>query len=201
MRRCRRCRRRVKAWCRGLIDEGRLPIVQILKVVHPGENADDYEYMAIRALRRREDQLLNDFSVEIRARHKRLGGVRPYARRATTVQMNTPERAARCAVAQPTDQGSAARLGTEACGREMRSQNISHPLSGSALTARQSQVLETIRAYLVAHGYAPTVRELGALIGVSSTNAVMDHLKALERKGAIVRGGRGTHVPRRIQVQ
>jgi SOS-response transcriptional repressor LexA len=34
-------------------------------------------------------------------------------------------------------------------------------------------------------GRPPTNREIGALFGFSSTNAVADHLKALQRKGAL----------------
>lgn len=37
------------------------------------------------------------------------------------------------------------------------------------------------------HGYAPTIRELGDGLGIKSTNGVNDHLRALERYGAITR--------------
>lgn len=57
---------------------------------------------------------------------------------------------------------------------------------GSPLTARQRVVLETIRAITAAHGYPPTVRELCAALRVT-INAVNDHLRSMERKGAIAR--------------
>lgn len=57
------------------------------------------------------------------------------------------------------------------------------------LTGRQSEVLDTIRHHLAEKGYPPTIRELGASIGVRSTNGVNDHLQALERKGYITRAG------------
>lgn len=56
-----------------------------------------------------------------------------------------------------------------------------------ALTDRQARVLDCIRSYLNERGYPPTIRELGELIGVRSTNGVVDHLRALERKGYLTR--------------
>jgi hypothetical protein len=56
----------------------------------------------------------------------------------------------------------------------------------SPLTARQRQILDFI-ALNVASGLPPTVREIGHHTGISSTNGVNDHLKALERKGVITR--------------
>ncbi len=55
------------------------------------------------------------------------------------------------------------------------------------LTKRQQEVLDYIRAYITEHGYPPTLRELGSQLGISSTNGVNDHLKALERKGYLAR--------------
>ena len=55
------------------------------------------------------------------------------------------------------------------------------------LTHRQQQVLDFIRAGIASNGYAPSVREIGNHLGVSSTNAVNDHLKVLVRKGVLVR--------------
>lgn len=55
------------------------------------------------------------------------------------------------------------------------------------LTERQSLVLDAITDYIQASGYPPTIREIGDKLGIRSTNGVNDHLKALERKGYIVR--------------
>lgn len=58
---------------------------------------------------------------------------------------------------------------------------------GEDLTARQQATLEAIIRHHDVHGYSPTVRELGRAIDVPSTNGVVDHLRALERKGWIER--------------
>ncbi len=55
------------------------------------------------------------------------------------------------------------------------------------LTARQDQVLCFIRQSIVDRGYPPTLREIGAHMGIRSTNGVNDHLRALERKGYLTR--------------
>ena len=55
------------------------------------------------------------------------------------------------------------------------------------LTARQEQVLAFIRESIVDRGYPPTLREIGAHMGIRSTNGVNDHLRALERKGYLSR--------------
>ncbi|HEY8376809.1 MAG TPA: transcriptional repressor LexA [Nannocystis sp.] len=55
------------------------------------------------------------------------------------------------------------------------------------LTHRQQQALDFITACLEANGYPPTLREIGEHMGIRSTNGVNDHLKALERKGYLVR--------------
>src|SRR3979490_1004958 len=55
------------------------------------------------------------------------------------------------------------------------------------LTDRQQQVLEYIRSSITDRGYPPTLREIGAFMGIRSTNGVNDHLRALERKGYLTR--------------
>jgi repressor LexA len=55
------------------------------------------------------------------------------------------------------------------------------------LTDRQRQALDYITDCLTARGYPPTLREIGEHMGIRSTNGVNDHLKALERKGYLVR--------------
>ncbi len=56
-----------------------------------------------------------------------------------------------------------------------------------ALTARQRMALDFIAGHIDAKGYPPTVREIGAHMGIRSTNGVNDHLNALERKGYLLR--------------
>lgn len=55
------------------------------------------------------------------------------------------------------------------------------------LTQRQQQVLDFIRESITQRGYPPTLREIGAHMGIRSTNGVNDHLRALERKGYLTR--------------
>lgn len=55
------------------------------------------------------------------------------------------------------------------------------------LTTRQKEVYEFIREKIRNRGYGPTVREIGSHFNISSPNGVMCHLKALEKKGLIVR--------------
>lgn len=55
------------------------------------------------------------------------------------------------------------------------------------LTARQREALDFITHCLDERGYPPTLREIGEHMGIRSTNGVNDHLKALERKGYLVR--------------
>jgi repressor LexA len=54
------------------------------------------------------------------------------------------------------------------------------------LTERQREVLGFIRSFTARHGVPPTVREIGARFHVTP-RAAFDHLRALERKGALQR--------------
>ena len=58
-------------------------------------------------------------------------------------------------------------------------------MSGRAPTRRQQQVLDFIQRHVARQGVPPTVREIGAGLGLASTNAVAGHLKALVRLGAL----------------
>lgn len=55
------------------------------------------------------------------------------------------------------------------------------------LTVRQSMVLDFIIDYISVFGYPPTLREIASHMKIRSTNGVVDHLHALERKGYIRR--------------
>jgi len=55
------------------------------------------------------------------------------------------------------------------------------------LTGRQQQILDFITHSISDRGYPPTIREIGKHMGIRSTNGVNDHLKALERKGYLLR--------------
>jgi repressor LexA len=55
------------------------------------------------------------------------------------------------------------------------------------LTDRQEMVLKYIESSIAQRGYPPTLREIGNFMGIRSTNGVNDHLRALERKGYLLR--------------
>lgn len=56
------------------------------------------------------------------------------------------------------------------------------------LTERQQAILEFIVQENRIKGVSPSIREIANVMGISSPKAVLDHLKALERKGYIRRG-------------
>ena len=55
------------------------------------------------------------------------------------------------------------------------------------LTNQQQAVYNLIRERIIHRGYGPTVREIGEHMNIKSPNGVMCHLRALERKGMILR--------------
>ena len=56
----------------------------------------------------------------------------------------------------------------------------------SELTPRQSEVLSFIRDFIEDTGMPPTRAEIATKLGFRSANAAEEHLRALQRKGAIV---------------
>jgi len=56
-----------------------------------------------------------------------------------------------------------------------------------ALSERQQRILEFIRQFIKEHDYPPTIREIGAAVGISSTSVVNYHLNVLQERGYIVR--------------
>ncbi|MCE7937082.1 MAG: hypothetical protein DYG90_00480 [Chloroflexi bacterium CFX6] len=59
--------------------------------------------------------------------------------------------------------------------------------AGLSLTERQARIYDFIRDHLTKHGHAPTVREIGRGVGISSTSVVLYHLGKLVKAGRIVR--------------
>lgn len=55
------------------------------------------------------------------------------------------------------------------------------------LTIRQQQVLTIITDYINRHGTPPSLREIAGELGVNGTLGIMKHLKALEKKGCLIR--------------
>jgi len=62
------------------------------------------------------------------------------------------------------------------------------------LTPRQAEVLEAVEAFILGRGYGPTIRQLGAALGLPNPSAVLKHLQSLERKGYISRAEGGLRV-------
>ncbi|MER5973324.1 hypothetical protein ABT112_26960 [Streptomyces sp. NPDC002055] len=63
-------------------------------------------------------------------------------------------------------------------------------MTGREPTARQAQILRALREWITEHGEAPSVRELGVQVGLSSTGSVAYQLAKLEQQGLITRNGR-----------
>ena len=59
--------------------------------------------------------------------------------------------------------------------------------AGAMLTKRQKELVDYLDAYIVKHGYAPTLEEIGRHFGLSSLATIHKHLTNLERKGLIRR--------------
>jgi repressor LexA len=55
------------------------------------------------------------------------------------------------------------------------------------LTERQQQIWDYLVEYVDAHGYPPTVREIGERVGLASPSTVHAHLANLERAGLLRR--------------
>lgn len=55
------------------------------------------------------------------------------------------------------------------------------------LTDKQLRIYEFIRDKIENRGYGPTIREICTAFDISSPNGVMCHLRALEKKGMIIR--------------
>ncbi|MGJ0848077.1 winged helix-turn-helix transcriptional regulator [Tissierella praeacuta] len=55
------------------------------------------------------------------------------------------------------------------------------------LNERELEILNAIVNYIKQNGYAPSVREIGKIVGLKSTSTVHTYLKSLESKGFIER--------------
>ena len=60
------------------------------------------------------------------------------------------------------------------------------------LSKRQRQIHSMIREWIDQHGYPPTIREIGAAVGLESPSSVAHQLKVLEERGYIRRWARGS---------
>lgn len=61
------------------------------------------------------------------------------------------------------------------------------PIDASGLTLRQRKVLEFLRESVEKRGFPPSMREVGAAVGLASTSSVSHQLRTLEKMGFIKR--------------
>ncbi|MEU4814906.1 transcriptional repressor LexA [Micromonospora aurantiaca] len=66
------------------------------------------------------------------------------------------------------------------------------------ISAKQQRILSVIRDWVHQHGYPPTVREIGAAVGLGSPSSVAYHLKVLEQRGLL---RRKTNAPRAVDIR
>jgi repressor LexA len=60
-------------------------------------------------------------------------------------------------------------------------------VSEAVLTDKRREILEFIASQVREHGYPPSVREIGAAVGLASTSTVQAHLNTLQRQGYLRR--------------
>ena len=71
------------------------------------------------------------------------------------------------------------------------------PPDATGLTPRQRRILEVIRESVETRGYPPAMREIGELVGLTSSSSVAHQLRVLEGKGFI---RRDPNRPRALEV-
>ncbi|MGD7731402.1 transcriptional repressor LexA [Propionibacteriaceae bacterium G57] len=111
-------------------------------------------------------------------------------RRAQAPAPQAPRRARR-GPGRPTNAEVAAELGTITSLPD-------GPADADGLTPRQRRILEVIRDAVAAHGYPPSIREMGEAVGLASPSSVSHQLKTLETKGFLRRDPKR---PRALEVQ
>ena len=55
------------------------------------------------------------------------------------------------------------------------------------LTPKQQKIYDYIQEFTAEHGYPPSVREIGAALGLKSPSTVHFHIKGLEEAGVLVK--------------
>lgn len=95
------------------------------------------------------------------------------------------------------DEGKAESLLIAEYGRRLYNGKISQSFFQGAftlagLTQKQSAILEFIKSYSAKNGFSPTIQDIADAFGIKSKNAIHKHLVALENKGYLLRGAKGT---------
>ncbi len=65
------------------------------------------------------------------------------------------------------------------------------------MTEAQQRVYDYVAAFIKLEGYPPTVREIGAALGYSSSATTQQHVRALVEKGYLEGAGRTLKVSAR----
>ena len=81
--------------------------------------------------------------------------------------------------------------------RAVVSEQADGPPDATGLTPRQQRILNVIRDSIEGRGYPPSMREIGELVGLTSSSSVSHQLKVLEEKGFV---RRDPNRPRAIEV-
>lgn len=71
-------------------------------------------------------------------------------------------------------------------------------MTDNELTGKRREILDFIAAHQRAHGYPPSVREIGEAVGLTSSSTVHTHLQTLQRQGYL---RRDPTKPRAIEVR
>jgi len=58
-------------------------------------------------------------------------------------------------------------------------------MNGDGLTRTQRMILQAIRDFIAAHGYPPTMREVGVAADLSSVSSVFYQLSVLQHAGYV----------------
>lgn len=53
------------------------------------------------------------------------------------------------------------------------------------MTPKEKEVLRALKDYIEKYGYAPSFREVGTMMGISSSATIFHHLVNLKKKGYI----------------
>lgn len=51
---------------------------------------------------------------------------------------------------------------------------------------RREKMMDFITEYMIRHGYAPSIREIGKAVGLSSINTVAHHIEILIEEGKLL---------------
>src|SRR5437764_8213229 len=71
----------------------------------------------------------------------------------------------------------------------MTRQRATPMAENTPLTPKQQRIYNFVGQCIEDRGYPPTIRDIGKEFDIKSPNGVMCHLKALEKKGHIIRDG------------